>query len=307
MFSSRSKLVPARIAAAIAPLLTACALLGEIPAVATAAPEGGEEPPLPQLAFEPSEYDFGLIQLDGGANQTTMQLRNVGTVATQILSFSVSGGNGGFWTGPTDCIRTLNPGDVCSIQVYFGPYDAALFAAQLHANPEAGAGAGAELRGEGGRALLEAATNPTNFGSTPVGSSGVTRTIDVTNVGNIAAGAFIAVISGGAVGSFHLLDENCTGILLGPGSTCNLQVSFLPLTTGAKTARLSLFGEQDGGTQIVLSGIGLEPEPAVDEAPSPADPATSGPRQPRRAHPRPQRARGLHRLRRDLANRRAIG
>ena len=93
----------------------------------------------------------------------------------------------------------------------------------------------------------------------PVGSGGVTRTIDVTNKGNMPGGAFIAVISGGAVGSFHLLDENCTGIPLSPGATCNLQVSFDPISTGAKTARLFLVGDGDGGAQITLTGIGLEP------------------------------------------------
>jgi hypothetical protein len=86
----------------------------------------------------------------------------------------------------------------------------------------------------------------------------VTQTIDVTNEGNMPGGAFIAIISGGAVGSFHLLDENCTGIPLSPGATCNLQVNFDPIGTGAKMARLFLVGDGDGGVQIALTGVGLE-------------------------------------------------
>ena len=106
-------------------------------------------------------------------------------------------------------------------------------------------------------------------------------------------GAFIAVISGGAVGSFHLLDENCTGFLLSPAATCNLQVSFEPISTGAKTARLFLVGDGDGGVQITLTGIGLEPEPIADVAEaSPASAATAKPRRKHRLRPKGQRRRG---------------
>jgi hypothetical protein len=73
-------------------------------------------------------------------------------------------------------------------------------------------------------------------------------------------GAFIAVIAGGAIGSFHLLDESCTGVQLAPAASCNLVVAFQPLSTGVKTARLGLFGDSDGGAQVTLTGVGTAPE-----------------------------------------------
>ncbi len=103
------------------------------------------------------------------------------------------------------------------------------------------------------------------------------RTIDVTNTGRIGGAVFIAVISGGAVGSFHLLDENCTGVLLAPGATCNAEVSFQPLSTGSKTAHFSLFGESDGGTQITLSGVGLPALPVAEQGAEPAAAVASRP------------------------------
>jgi hypothetical protein len=272
-------------------------LLAAIPALAGAAPpEGGEEPPA-QLAFEPGSYDFGLQPLNDNPSQATLRLRNNGTAPAQVSSTEISGGNGAFWPGPSDCNgRTLNPNETCSVQIYFGPYDAVPFSAQLRASSEGGANFTADLSGEGGRPILSAATDPTNFGSAPVGSGGVTKTIDVTNKGNLPGSAFIAVISGGAVGSFHLLDENCTGVLLSPAATCNLQVSFEPLSTGAKTARLFLVADGDGGTQITLSGIGVEPEAGESEAASStAVGAAPKPRQRHRARPRTQR-RGLGRV-----------
>jgi hypothetical protein len=38
-----------------------------------------------------------------------------------------------------------------------------------------------------------------------VGSAGTTRQIEITNTGNMPGGMFIAVITGGAIGSFQIL------------------------------------------------------------------------------------------------------
>jgi hypothetical protein len=295
MFSLRSKPKSARRASAATLLLAVCALLAAIPALSAAAPAEGEEPPLPQLAFEPGSYDFGLQEANRANSQANFQLRNVGSVPAPVYSVNVVGpGSGAFWTGNIDCFsHPLEPGETCSVQVNFNPYDAVPFVAQLRAESDGGTSFTAELSGEGGRPALTPDSNPANFGSVPVDSGGVTRTIDVTNQGNMPGGAFIAVISGGAVGSFHLLDENCTGFLLSPAATCNLQVSFEPISTGAKTARLFLVGDGDGGAQITLTGIGLEPEPIADASgPGLAAPATAKPRHKHRARRNGQRRRG---------------
>jgi hypothetical protein len=298
MFSLRSKSEPARIASAATLFVAVCLLLAAIPALASAAPAEGEEPAVPQLAFEPGSYDFGLHEANRENSQNNFQLRNVGSVSAPIYSLQIVGsGSSAFWTGNTDCFNhALEPGETCSVQVSFNPYEVAPFSAQLRAQSDAGTSFTAALSGEGGRPELTAATNPTNFGSLPVGSGGVTKTIDVTNDGNMPGGAFIAIISGGAVGSFHLLDENCTGIPLSPDATCNLQVSFEPISTGAKTARLFLVGEGDGGVQIALTGVGLEPasQPGGASAPQ-ASPATS------QSQPRPRRKRRSRGQRRYVA------
>ena len=261
MFSLRSKSESARIASAATLLAAVCLILAAIPALAVAAPAEGEGPAAPQLAFEPGSYDFGLHEANRETSQNNFQLRNVGSVPAPIYSLQIIGsGSSAFWTGNTDCFNhSLEPGETCSVQVNFNPYEVAPFSAQLRAQSDAGTAFTANLSGEGGRPELTAETNPTNFGSVPVGSGGVTKTIDVTNEGNMPGGAFIAIISGGAVGSFHLLDENCTGTPLSPAATCNLQVSFDPISTGAKTARLFLVGDGEGGAQISLTGVGLEP------------------------------------------------
>jgi hypothetical protein len=253
-----------------------------VPAAGMAAPSEGEPgPPLPQLAFEPGSYDFGLQQANSNASQAYLQLRNNGEAIAPVLSLNIVGpGSNAFWIGQSSCYgANLNPNETCSVQVNFNPNDGITYDAQLQAGAEGGTSFSADLSGEGGRAILGPAFDPTNFGATAVGSPGVTRAIEVTNSGNYPGGAFIAVIAGGAIGSFHLLDENCTGIPLSPGASCTLLVNFRPLSSGVKTARLGLFGDSDGGVQIMLTGIGTEPEGADSPGSSSATGATvAGPR-----------------------------
>jgi hypothetical protein len=293
MFSLLSKPEPARSIFAVA-LLAICVLPATIAAPAGAAPGEGEDPSAPQLAFEPGSYDFGLQEANRYDSQANFQLRNVGSAPAPVYSINIVGsGSGAFWTGNIDCFsHPLEPGETCLVQVNFNPDDAVPFAAQLRAESEGGAGFTADLSGEGGRPALIAATEPTNFGAVPIGST-VTKALDVTNEGNMAGEIFIAVISGGAVGSFHLLDENCTGIPLSPDATCNLQVSFEPISTGAKTARLFLAGDGEGGGQITLTGVGVAAEAAGPGAASTPQTSIAPPitQQRRKHHSRGQRRR----------------
>lgn len=293
MISLRRKPVRAGLASALA-LLMLCAATLAVPAAGTAAPI---EEPLPQLSFEPSSYDFGLQQTNSNASQAYLQLRNDGLVVAPIYSLEIAGpGSSAFWIGQSNCYgANLNPNETCSVQVNFNPNDTTTYEAQLRAGSEGGTSFSADLSGEGGRARIGPVSDPTSFGAVAIGSPGVTRAIEITNSGNYPGGAFIAIVAGGAIGSFHLLDENCTGIPLSPEASCSLLVNFQPLSTGVKTARLGLFGDSDGGSQITLTGIGTEPEneQATSEQLNAPSTASSAPRHRRRAKPRHRRGRRL--------------
>jgi hypothetical protein len=296
MLPIKQKSKPALTTLVLGALLVAMAVF---PATGLAAPEGGEEPQ-PQFAFEPGSYDFGLQQVDSGGEQANFQLRNVGAGEVRIDTVNVAGaGAEAFWLGYNNCGgQTLQPNQTCSVGVNFNPHAATGYSAQLQANA-GGQQFTAGLSGSGGRAEVGVASNPTDFGVEKVGSVGVTHEIAVSNSGNLPAGFFIAVISGGAVGSYQLLDENCTGHLLMPASSCTLQVRFRPLSEGVKAATLSLFGDQDGGAQIGLTGVGAAADPALGAPPSAIGTgATSGSVAPSYAKPRKHRWRGHRRNRR---------
>jgi hypothetical protein len=293
MISFRSKPARAGLASALT-LLMLCAAMLALPAAGGAAPI--EEPAPPQLAFEPGSYDFGLQQTNSNASQAYLQLRNNGAAVAPVYSLEIVGpGSSSFWIGQSNCYgANLNPNETCSVQVNFNPNDVTTYEAQLRAGSEGGTSFSADLSGEGGRASIGPVSNPTSFGAAAVGSPGVTRAIEVTNSGNYPGGAFIAIVAGGAIGSFHLLDENCTGIPLDPEASCSLLVNFQPLSTGVKTARLGLFGDSDGGSQITLTGIGTEPESVAGPESPGLSSAIAGPPNKRRAkHRRHNRGRHL--------------
>jgi hypothetical protein len=237
------------------------------PVAGLAAPEGSESPAPPQLVFDPDHYDFGLQPLNWGAQQTTFQLRNASTEAFQIDGSQISGpGSGAFWTGNSNCYgATLQPGEACYAQIYFGPHDADEYTAQFSVNVGSESFS-ADLSGTGGRAAFTPATATTDFGVAKVGSTGMTREIAIANTGNMPGGVFIAVIAGGAIGSFQILDENCTGVELLPAATCTIQVRFQPVSEGVKKAMLGLFGDSEGPMPIVLTGVGAAPDPISSAA-----------------------------------------
>jgi urease beta subunit len=215
----------------------------------------------PQLSFEPTSYHFGLQQINSNATQTNFLLRNTGAAPVQVNSIDiVAPGPNAFWTGNIDCWgRTLQPNDTCNVQVNFGPNQPISYSAQLRAQVN-GVAFTADLSGQGGQPVFAAVPNPADFGVATVGQEGTTRTITLTNQGDLPGSFFVSIVSGGDVGSFHLLKEDCTGVQLDPAASCTLRVRFEPDSAGQKHATLTLVGNQGEPTQINLSGDGVDPQ-----------------------------------------------
>jgi hypothetical protein len=222
---------------------------------------------LPDLAFTPGSYDFGLQPVHNETVRTTFQLENDGEAGTQVNLLNITGGNtNGFWIGNSNCYGSwLEPGQSCSVEVNFGPSEVGPRSLQLEAGSN-GRYFDAEISGEGGRPIVEATPNPADFGAATVGSTSATQTIVISNSGNVPTGFFIGIIAGGDAGSFQLLDENCTDAPLMPAGSCTAHVRFRPQGPGPKTAHLAFFGEGEGGAMVALTGEGVAP--AVTLVPS---------------------------------------
>ncbi len=218
----------------------------------------------PELSFEPDSYDFGLQQINNGGVQANLVLRNSGDASVQVNSLDiVTSGQNPFWIGNSDCWgRTLAPQDTCNVQVNFGPNQTIAYSAQARAMVN-GVSFTADLSGEGGNSVFGASPDPADFGSAGVGGSGVTRTITLTNNGNLPGGFFVAIVSGGDIDSFKVLHEDCNGTPIDPSESCTAEVRFRPDSSGPKAATLTFVGGQDDPFQMRLTGEGVDPRTSL--------------------------------------------
>ncbi|HWC07678.1 MAG TPA: choice-of-anchor D domain-containing protein, partial [Solirubrobacterales bacterium] len=210
--------------------------------------------------FGPPAHDFGIVRVNRESAAAFMQVPNSGEAPVQVVDFDVQGDTSVFSHGSSSCSLLLAPGQSCSVQVYFSPYDQVDYQAELRAST-GGEYFSATLSGRGGRSVIGPASNPVDFGAATVGSK-VVKTITLTNSGDLPGAFFIAVIAGGDVGSFRLLSESCTMIELQPAGSCTVRVRFEPQEPGPLSARFAMFGDSDDGTMVFLEGAGL-PGPAA--------------------------------------------
>jgi hypothetical protein len=90
------------------------------------------------------------------------------------------------------------------------------------------------------------------FSAISVGATSAPQTITVTNTGASALNVSqLAISQTSAPSQFNEPDftesDTCTSAAVAPNSTCTVQISFLPATTGTRTAVLTVYGNVSGG------------------------------------------------------------
>jgi hypothetical protein len=221
----------------------------------------------PELSFEPSSYDFGLLEVHAGGRQESFTLRNTGATAVQLGNLEIAGPDADeFWIPNSNCWgTTLAAGATCSVQVQFNANEEGGFAAAVRVSVGSFSFE-APLSARAKRPQVTPSSEPLEFGQTTVGGS-QTRELTLTNVGNLPVGFFIAIVSGGDVSSFHMVEESCTSNLFAghphlvePGESCVAKIRFEPTSPGAKAATVSFFGSGEGALQVEVEGSGAAPQ-----------------------------------------------
>jgi hypothetical protein len=224
----------------------------------------------PEIAFEPTSYDFGLAEVRSGSPRTNFTLRNTGTAPVQLSNLEITGaGANEFWIPGSGCWGTsLAPGSTCWIEIQFNANEEGNFAAAV--SIMAGTTTfQAPLTARAERPQVVASPAPLAFGTTSVGSRQV-KEVTLTNTGHLPVAFYIALISGGDVASFHLLEETCTSNVFAgdprifeAGESCRAKIAFEPTAAGAKRATLSIFGGGEGALQVPIEGAAVASEPSL--------------------------------------------
>jgi hypothetical protein len=222
--------------------------------------------PAGNLTVAPASQAFPTVKV-GGCPQapSTRQftLRNSGT---DCLTITAIGAAGPFsvTSQSTPFPATLNPGAQMTVTVTFAPIAVGTYSVNLAIarNPAVGA---SQIGCTGvAQAAVAAFSAPglVDFGTVRVGTP-VTRTVTITNSGDVPINLAVA---GSSAGAFQWAGFN------GPldcGKSAPITVTFIPTATGQVSTMLTATGTP-GGTHIVtLQGTGCIPQATIAVPPAP--------------------------------------
>lgn len=228
----------------------------------------------PAAELTPDPVDFGAVAL--GASQTRVAtLRSTGTAPLAVGAVEVEfGGPPGeiaLAPGGDECSdRMLAPGVSCAVRVRYTPLIEGVRTAALVVDHDAGGPARVTLTGEGNGRRASLSPDPLDFGDQPVGVTGDPRVATFTNTGVGLVRVDGVATSGADAGDFALAagGDGCTGLVLGPGISCELRVRFTPTAAGERSGSLVVTDEAAGSPRsIALTGRGaagdlvVEPDP----------------------------------------------
>jgi RHS repeat-associated protein len=209
-----------------------------------------------KLAISPIGNDFGSVGVGESADIATFVVSNIGDQSAGSLSSAVDGD--GFAISDDTCDGAdLGSGSSCLVQVHFQPTTAGAASGSLQLTASPGGTVSADLSGEGlAPAHVEIAPASNDFGSVPVGGSSAGSTFTIANSGGQPTGPLDIALSGAG---FVMTSDGCGGSSLAAGSTCQVDVSFAPDTSGSATGSLTVNSSQGGSASADLAGNGLAP------------------------------------------------
>jgi hypothetical protein len=105
------------------------------------------------------------------------------------------------------------------------------------------------------------------FGNVVVGNTTATQEVTVTNTaatGSASLQIGTLSVSGATSANFALSADSCSGATIAPGAACTVDVSFMPLSRGLRSASLQIPDEAAGSFQVVaMTGTGVAPVVSV--------------------------------------------
>ncbi|MHB1583419.1 MAG: beta strand repeat-containing protein [Acidimicrobiales bacterium] len=214
-----------------------------------------------QVTYSPSTLAFGTWNQGGTSTPMLVTLTNAGQPVT-LSSISVGGpqqadfvvGNGG--TCSTGTPLGAAPDNTCTVEVTFHPSTGGPEGAELDVSVNSGQEAlTVPLEGVG-VVPLTITPGPIGFGSLSVGSAGPLTQVAVYNAG--PGPENLGSLSNSDPTDFVVQSDGCSNQTLAAMSSCLIDVSFAPHSTGGLSAGLSLpVGGGAAPLTVALDGTGL--------------------------------------------------
>jgi hypothetical protein len=222
--------------------------------------------PFPVAYVSPGAVNFATIPANTTSNSWTITLNNTSGTPMLVTGFVLSDALN--FAQTNNCPSVLAGYTNCNILVTFVPRAAGSFSGSLTINDSAQSNPQTvTLQGTATSSSPTVLVSPSSltFADVPVGSTGNTQTVTISNTG--ATPLTIASIALTDQADFTLA-SSC-GTTLAPYTTCNLLVAAKPQATGPISGSIIVTDNASPTTQTVtLTGNGLSNTPTVLVSPS---------------------------------------
>ena len=219
--------------------------------------------PAPEVGLSQAALDFGTVSMGVKSIARTVTLTNTGSADMTITSIASTSTE---FTVTHNCPSSLAAAASCVISVTFTPVSANLAEAVVITTNALSSPNSIALTGLGTTATMPVLAWQQNsaslkFDSTIVGMTSASQSLTLVNQGPGAALINSLGVAGTDATSFAIgAASTCkAGVSLDAKASCTVVVSFVPGSTGAKTANLQVSSNASPPGDIALSGSGASP------------------------------------------------
>ncbi len=223
----------------------------------------------PNITVDKQQIDFGIVKVGTESASQSLTVSNSGSSLLVISDVKTDGANAAdFVIKSDDCKgKSIVPSSSCKINIVFKPQTAgnAIALLKISSNdpdtPDYSVNLYGTGRAPGGPAIDVKPLN-LDFGKVNVGVESSPLDIVITSVGD----SDLSISSENITGdyrNFRIAFDNC-GVKLPPSQSCKISISFVPKSSGAKSATLQI-GSNDPINSVVnvnLSGEGVINKPS---------------------------------------------
>jgi hypothetical protein len=182
----------------------------------------------------------------------TLTLSNTGNVPNNLTAIQATGD----FVQTNNCGAALAVGATCTISVSFAPTVHGSRSGAITVSGDfTSAAPSASLTGTGTTPVAAWSPASLNFANQLVGNASNPQVVTLSNTGDGP------LTISGITASGDFAQTNSCGATLAAGGNCNINVTFVPTTTGARTGSLSLNSNSSVAvSSITLAGTGLAPD-----------------------------------------------
>jgi len=220
----------------------------------------------PSLVPSLDNLPFGPVAI-GTTTSLSVQLANTGDAPATVSTISVIGSSD-FSIVPLALPAVVPPGGSITTSVAFTPTDHGLRSAKVVVTSDAPVASFA-VAGTGSGARAVVTPGSLDLGAANVGSTTTSRSVAVSNTGDVALVISALVITGPAAADFT--STASLPVTVGPGASFALPFTLTPSAIGARTATATLVTTDPlvPSSQLSLAGTGTSP--AISVAPGSLD------------------------------------